>query len=181
MNGGIAEEFFRRVAEHYDRPFEYLPDGKCDPGGPEDIPFVFEPHVAENILVDMLRRANVSIWSHTRVVDVILRSDPPSEGKDPSIDHVLTADGRVLRGAAFIDGTYEGALMKMANVSYTFGREANTTYHESCGGRLPHDAVGWPFGDTHQFPGEGVSPYTDETNTTLIKGVHGGPVAPVGA
>ena len=35
---------------------------------------------------------------------------------------------------AFVDGTYEGTLMKLAGVSYTWGREANSTYNESAAG-----------------------------------------------
>lgn len=82
----------------------------------------------------------------------------------------------------FIDGTYEGALLKMAGCSYTFGREANTTYNEPTAGRLPtfHEQPTWHFGDrTAELPG-GINPYVDATNTTLIKGVWGGEVAPPG-
>ena len=71
--------------------------------------------------------------------------------------------------------------MKLANVSYTFGREANTTYNESCGGRLPPGATGVPFGHTSQLP-KGINPYTDGTNKTIIPlvGVDESQAAPVG-
>ena len=46
--GGQAVEFFRRVAAHYGVAFAYPPAGGCSVGGGAG--WVFEPHVAEDIL-----------------------------------------------------------------------------------------------------------------------------------
>ena len=51
--------------------------------------------------------------------------------------------GQTLRGAMFIDATYEGDLMARAGVSYHVGREANAKYGETINGVF--------FGDKHQF------------------------------
>jgi hypothetical protein len=70
--------------------------------------------------------------------------------------------------------------MKLAGVSYTWGRESNKTYNESAAGRLPNIAIKWPFGDRSAQLPHGINPYVDATNTTLIPGVWGGKVASAG-
>lgn len=50
-------------------------------------------------------------------------------------------NGSVFRGKMFIDCTYEGDLMARAGVSYTYGREARTTYNESLAGRQAADSL----------------------------------------
>ena len=60
--------------------------------------------------------------------------------------------------------------MKLAGVQYTFGREASTTHNETCGGRLPAAAVGWPFGHTAQLAAD-ISPFVDSSNSSLIAGI----------
>jgi hypothetical protein len=74
--------------------------------------------------------------------------------------------------------------MKLAGVSYTFGREANTTYHEPSAGRLPaagtSEATGWQHGDLSNAMLGGINPFSDASNSTLIKGVSGTPAVPIG-
>jgi len=182
--GGLAEEFFRAVARHYGVPFAYPAAGQCSthPTG-----WAFEPHVAELVMVGMLRGANVTVITQARIVRALTSPTYHHRGGGatgsahaPRIAAVVTSDGRRFAGRMFIDASYEGALMKMANVSYTFGREASSTYNESCGGRLPAAATGVPFGHTDQLP-RGLSPYTDATNRTLLPGVvAAADVAPLG-
>ena len=73
----------------------------------------------------------------------------PHGAAGPRIGTVSTPEGSVFSADVFVDGTYEGALLKLAGVSYTFGREANTTYSETAAGRLPTRAEQpiWPPGD----------------------------------
>jgi hypothetical protein len=78
----------------------------------------------------MLREANVTVLHNTRVSGVELASSVNGGGATaaaPRIAAVTTADGVTIRAAAFVDASYEGMLMKLAGVSYTWGREANTT------------------------------------------------------
>ena len=89
-------------------------------------------------------------------------------------------------------------------MSYTWGREANTTYNENTAGRLPYAqilnvSVGgmlavdvvirrtldeqpvWPQGDRSAQLPRGISPWSDSSNSTPIKGVWVGEVADPGA
>jgi len=67
-------------------------------------------------------------------------------------------NGSVFRGRMFIDCTYEGDLMAMAGVPYTYGREAQSVYGESLAGRHSSDLL------------PGVDPYVVEgdPNSGLI-------------
>ena len=171
--GGLCQEFYRRVAKYYNTTFSWPGQAQC---GADHVPWLCEPHVAENIFVDMLAEANVNVVLGARIVSAW--SSPGTR----RIASVACADGRSFAGRVFIDGSYEGALMKLANVSYTFGREANTTYGETAAGRLPTLAEDpkWPYGDRSAQLPRGISPWVDATNKTLIPGVWGGDVAPVG-
>jgi hypothetical protein len=130
------------------------------------------------VFLEMLNSANVKLLHNSRITKVQLSTLTTAK----SIDVITTTDGSSFRAAVFIDGTYEGALMKLTGaVTYTWGREANSTYNESAAGRLPNIATPWPFGDRASQLPHGINPYTDSTNTTLIQGVWGGGVAAVGA
>ena len=132
----LSAEFFKRVAAHYGTAFWWPSDSQC---GAHSVPWVSEPHVAEGVLRDMLRNASVTVHQGVRISTVDVHTN--------TIRSVVTVpDGVVYTAAVFIDATYEGALMKMARVTYTFGREANTTYNETAAGRLPTllEAAVWP-------------------------------------
>eukprot|EP00040_Diaphanoeca_grandis_P034950 m.218484 g.218484 ORF g.218484 m.218484 type:complete len:712 (-) comp33268_c0_seq2:49-2184(-) len=121
--GGLANEFFVQVAQHYNatthEPLYYL-----------------EPHVAEATFAKMLEAAHVTVVRHGRVVSVAK--------VESRISSITLEDGAVIGDveAVFVDASYEGDLMARAGVSYTFGREANTTYNETYAGRRQ------PFGIT---------------------------------
>jgi hypothetical protein len=109
--GGLSLEFFRRAGRHYG----------------QDIAWIFEPHVAEDILKAMLREKNVTV-EFGQSLESIIKTD----GR---IRSVKSTDGRVFTAKVFIDATYEGDLMKAAGVSYTVGREGRDRYRESLAGR----------------------------------------------
>ena len=46
----------------------------------------------------------------------------------------LAVPPQTFAAAQFVDATYEGALMKMAGVAYTWGREGSDEYNESVAG-----------------------------------------------
>ncbi len=108
--GGIAREFYRRVGRHY---------GK-------DEAWTFEPHVAENVLFDMANEAKVAIYFQSRLAAV--------KKAGASIEEIRCEDGRTVRAGMFIDASYEGDLLAKAGVSYTVGRESNSTYGETLNG-----------------------------------------------
>ncbi|MDE7406899.1 MAG: FAD-dependent oxidoreductase, partial [Muribaculaceae bacterium] len=92
---------------------------------------VFEPSVAERILLEYIDSADLDVKYGSR-----LNSVKVSDGKISEI--VLeTADGqinRIVRAKEYIDCTYEGDLMAGAGVSYTVGREGNEVYGEQYNG-----------------------------------------------
>lgn len=108
--GGIAREFYRRVGQHYGLPEAWT----------------FEPGVAEDTFLRMIREAKVPVYFQQRLAGV------KQEGR--RIVAVTMENGNVFRAKAFIDATYEGDLMARAGVSYTVGREANSPYRETLDG-----------------------------------------------
>jgi len=131
---GLSLDFYRRVGQHYGA-FEQ---------------WIFEPHVAENILLDYLTKANVQVVYSYRVISAYT-----SNGKILSIvvDNAArpsSKTNKVVIAKEFIDCSYEGDLMAKAGVSYTVGREDNKQYDETYNGSQ--------LRDKHQFP-DGVDPY----------------------
>lgn len=109
--GGLAAEFFQRVGRHYGKP----------------IAWDFEPHVAEDILKDMVCEAGVQVRYGARLVAVTKRGT--------SLRSLRSIDGVEVVARVFIDASYEGDLMKAAGVSYVVGREGKDRYGESLAGR----------------------------------------------
>ena len=135
--GGMAREFFERVGRVYG----------------EQISWLFEPHVAEETLTSWAKAAGVQVFFDRRLTSVL------KQGRRIAALH--TASGDDFSGFVFIDGSYEGDLLKAAGVSYAVGREAAAKYGEPLAGRqdiLP---------GAHQFrvpvspliPGGGLLPY----------------------
>ena len=109
--GGLALEFFRRAGKHYG----------------QEVAWMFEPHVAEKILKEMLAEQKVPVKFGQPLASILKM--------DGKIRSLKTADGKEYSAKVFIDATYEGDLMKAAGVSYKVGREGRDTYGESLAGR----------------------------------------------
>jgi len=137
--GGIAREFYHRVAQHYARDdawqFEKREDyftkratraTIADLRAPDGTMWTFEPHVAEDILLAMLKEAKVPVSFGQRLAAV------KKSGR--RITEITMENGQVYRAKMFIDATYEGDLLAKAGVSFTVGREANAKYGETING-----------------------------------------------
>src|SRR6266446_7004815 len=137
--GGIAREFYHRVAQHYARDeawgFEkrehYFKAGPrnspmADLSAPDATMWTFEPHVAEDILYQMVNAAKAPVYFQQRLHSV--RKD------GARITEIVMENGKIYRARMFIDATYEGDLMATAGVSYTVGREPNSKYNETLNG-----------------------------------------------
>ena len=111
--GGMALDFYKKVADHYDKPLYYW-------RGPE-------PHVGEKIFADWLEDAGVSQLFEKQVVDV--------HKQDGRIDRIILTDGIEVGARVFIDASYEGDLLARAGVSYKVGREGVHDFGESWAGR----------------------------------------------
>ncbi len=129
---GIAREFYQRIGQYYGM----------------SIRWTFEPHIAEAVLKSMLNDANVKVFYQQRLSSV------NKNGKQ--IAEIVMENGDRYIAKVFIDATYEGDLMAMAGVSFTFGREGTNVYGESLNGIRPNTPQ-------HQFV-VNVDPYKTPGN-----------------
>jgi hypothetical protein len=131
---GLSLDFYRRVGQHYGN-FEQ---------------WIFEPHVAENILLTYLKKANLEVWYSHRLIGVKKAGREIKSIVLESSVKPIPKTNRTVIAKEFIDCTYEGDLMAKAGVSYTVGREDNKQYNETYNGSQ--------LRDKHQFP-DGIDPY----------------------
>src|SRR5688572_23030913 len=135
--GGIAREFYARVAAHYADPAawkwqkreEYRDSGQTRTEAGEATMWTFEPSVALKICNALIAESKVTLVYRERLD---LKNGVEKQGV--RIAAIRMESGRRFRGRMFIDATYEGDLMAKAGVSYTIGREANRTYGETLNG-----------------------------------------------
>lgn len=154
---GLARDFYRRIGHYY---------GKFEQ-------WIFEPHVAENILNEYIQKAQVPVLysyyitkadKQQGVIQSILLNK--ADGNGPAL--------RTIKAKMFIDCSYEGDLMALAGVSYTIGREANNEYNETYNGVQ--------LLDKHQFP-DGIDPYKEpgKPSSGLLWGISAEPLARAGS
>ena len=132
--GGIAREFYQLVAKHYtkdqswtlEKREHYFQQHSINLNSAEATLWTFEPHVAENIMFEMVNAAKVPVHFQQRLVSV------KKEGA--RITEIAMENGRIFLAKMFIDATYEGDLMAMAGISYRVGREDNSEYGETLNG-----------------------------------------------
>jgi hypothetical protein len=128
--GGIAKEFFAKVASIYGSGVPDALEGRA-----------YEPHVAEAAFEQMLPRCNV------RLVRGVELAQADKNGSQ--LLTVSARNGSRYRGRVFIDASYEGDLLAAAGIDHTVGRESNTTYGESRNG----------VGNWERMFGQPVDPY----------------------
>ena len=116
--GGYAYEFYYRIGRHY---------AMSQYGN--DVSWLHEPHVAEEVFREMLAGAGVTLMEHAR-----LRESGGVRKAGTRIEEIETETAGSFAGAIFIDSSYEGDLMAQAGVSWTYGREPAAEYNESLGG-----------------------------------------------
>ena len=97
-----------------------------------------EPHVAEQLLTQMLERGGV---------DVRLGEPLTGVARAGGGIGALETAGATYEARAFVDAGYEGDLMAAAGVGYAVGREARDLHGESWAGRQPAARPG-----RHNFP-----------------------------
>lgn len=159
--GGIAREFYQRIKKKYEDPTlwtsetrdEYFERRRGPNQKHEDAMWTFEPKIASAVYDEMMAEANVKVITGARL-DL-----SPGKGvvsKGGRITAIVLEDGTRYEGRVFIDATYEGDLLAKAGVSYTIGRESNSTYGETWNGVQPEHF------HYHQFPeGANVDPYVE--------------------
>ena len=113
--GGCALEFYWRLGRYY----------QMDRFG-QDLAWLHEPHVAEQIFREMLSEAGVSVLYGQQLHSVATQA--------ARITSLTMANGAVYAAPIFVDSSYEGDVMAQAGVHYTWGREAAAQYGESLAG-----------------------------------------------
>ncbi|MGI8982814.1 MAG: FAD-dependent oxidoreductase [Pirellulaceae bacterium] len=170
--GGIAREFYRRIKKHYDdranwrqEKREAYRSGRATEAAAEDAMWTFEPHVAEQLMNELVREAKVSLVLGERLD---LKRGVEKQGGE--ILSIRMESGKVYRGRRFIDATYEGDLLALAGVSFHVGREADSVYDETLNGVQVAHAV------KHQLMA-GIDPYVKrgDKSSGLLPGVLAGP------
>ncbi|MDB5248404.1 MAG: FAD-dependent oxidoreductase [Segetibacter sp.] len=154
---GLSLDFYRRIGKHY---------GKFEQ-------WIFEPSVAENLLLDYIKRSGAPVLYDHRIVSAkkeqgFIKSIVIENSSNPA-----TATNKNISATMFIDCSYEGDLMARAGVSYTVGREDNSLYKETYNGVQ--------IEETHQFP-NGVDPYKTpgDPSSGLLWGISSEALAPEG-
>jgi hypothetical protein len=142
---GLARTFFQKVCDQY-YPAGGTALASCKRLGfkLETPPFRLEPHVAAAAFQAMLTQqpyaANITLKLNTDIVSL--------QKSGATIQSATASDGTVYDATVFIDGSYEGDLLKLAGVSFAVGREANAQYNETLNG--------WQTPYVTEFP---VDPY----------------------
>ncbi|QHV97203.1 FAD-dependent oxidoreductase [Spirosoma endbachense] len=152
---GIARDYYRQIGKHY---------GKFEQ-------WIFEPHVAEDLFNQYVKRADVNVLYAYRLASVKkLNGSIQSITVEPSTG---SAPSRVINAKVFLDCTYEGDLMAQAGVNYTVGREDNKAYGETYNG--------FQLLDKHQFA-DGVDPYKvpGKPESGLLWGISTAQIVPTG-
>ena len=145
---GLALDFYRRIGKHY---------GKFEQ-------WIFEPHVAENLFNEYIKKARVPVLYENRITGVEKNG---SSITAITLENPANKSKGSVKAKVFIDCSYEGDLMAKAGVSYTVGREANSTYNETFNGVQLMNG--------HQLP-EGIDPYKirGDASSGLLWGINSG-------
>ena len=163
--GGIAREFYQRIAHHYAQDSAWTLESRreyfgrrassqtqaTDLGAPEATMWTFEPHVAEQIFNELAHQPGIALAVEQRLVSI--------QQDSRRIVQITTQAGDSFRARMFIDATYEGDLMAAAGVSYTVGREPNARYGETLNGvraETPKHQFTVPV-DPYRVPGDATS------------------------
>jgi hypothetical protein len=153
---GISRNFYRRVGKHYNT-FEQ---------------WIFEPHVAEAVLKDYVREAQLNVLYQYNIADAKKENSNITEiNLQPSENNGKAT--MVIKAKMFIDCSYEGDLMAKAGVSYIVGREPNSLYNETYNGIQ--------LRQKHQFP-DGIDPYKipGKPESGLLWGISPNPLGRIG-
>jgi len=138
--GGLSKEFYQKLYTHYQSSEAWKWQKKAEFGNKgqgtvaldseSGTMWLFEPSVAEKVLEKYITDNQIQVLRN----EFLLRNGKGVKKKQNSIESFITESGKTFKGKMFIDVTYEGDLMAEAKVSYTVGREANSTYNETWNG-----------------------------------------------
>lgn len=152
--GGLAHNFFQRLWQYYQdeknwvwEPPRWILSQIAKNTDHSNTVWTCEPHVAETVFLQMLNEAQVPIF-----YEQLNRTDGVYKN-GTNIVRVEMKSGNIFKGDMYIDATYEGDLMASSGVSYTLGREANSTYGEENNGIKPNKYMPLRI-DPYVIPGD---------------------------
>ncbi len=160
--GGISREFYQRIKKYYEDETNWDFEKRSNFRGLEqssqkkegqDAMWIFEPRAATAVFKALIKENQITILNNEA-----LDLKKGVKKKNNRIQYLSTVTGKKFSAKMFIDATYEGDLMAVAKVSYTYGREAGNTYNETLNGVQTKRAI------YHQFP-DGIDPYVVPGNT----------------
>jgi hypothetical protein len=138
--GGLSREFYHRVYQYYQKDESWKWQERSDYGnrgqgtpamdGAQRTMWIFEPHIAEQVFEDFIDDYQIRIFRD----EWLDRSSAGIVMDNNEIKSIKTLSGKIFEGKIFIDATYEGDLMALANIDYHVGREPNSTYGEEWNG-----------------------------------------------
>jgi hypothetical protein len=126
--GGLALEFYRRVAKAYGREaaFETMLKNREK----NTALWRLESSVAERLIKEWLAEYKIDLYYRHRLSE----KRGAVQKKGTQITQLQTENGSIFRASIFIDATIEGDLLAAAGVSTVVGREANSQYGETLNG-----------------------------------------------
>lgn len=166
--GGLALEFYRRIAGEYGILDSFDQSFRQQEKKPQL--WRFEPHVAEKVIGNWVNELPITVILEAPLLEGVKQVDM----EDATIRSINTEKG-VIKGKVFIDATIEGDLLAAAGVSTVIGRESNAVYGETRNGIREHT--------THCQFAVKVDPYREpgRPESGTIQGVFDEPLGTPGA
>ena len=153
--GGLSREFYHKLYQHYQKSETWIHEqrgafknqGQGVPALNQktELASTFEPKIAEAVFDTMIKQAGVKVINGR----LDLKQGLTMEGK--RITRIRLGDGTAIKGKMFIDASYEGDLLPLADVSYMIGRESNSEFGEQGNGNTG-------VAKKNQLP-DGIDPY----------------------
>lgn len=167
--GGLALEFYRRVAKVYGREAEF--DLMIRNKEKKSKLWNVESSVAEKVIMEWLKEYQIDIYLQSRLTE----SKKAVIKKNAIIKQIQLENGLKLKAKIFVDATIEGDLLAAAEITTIVGREANSQYDETLNGIRGET--------THAQFKVNVNPYKNPTDTKsgLIPTIQDEPLGKVGA
>lgn len=139
--GGLAKEFYEEVARYYNKEKQWR----------------FEPKAAQSIFSSWMSEYDIPVFLNEHLHEV--------HKGDVKINEIIMESGNRFKGKIFMDCSYEGDLLALADVSYFVGRESNATYKEIYNGVQ--------FGAPHHKFEKWIDPYKIEgqEDSGLLPGI----------
>jgi hypothetical protein len=139
--GGLSSEFYQEIARYYQKQKQWK----------------FEPKAAQYVFAKWVERYQIPVYYNQHLEKVVKKGN--------EIIEMIMEDGSRYKGNIFMDCSYEGDLLAMADVTYFVGRESNAIYQET------HNGI--QFGAPHHKFEKWIDPYVIEgmPESGLLKGI----------